>query len=172
MKISFSRLFSCLAVCVVFQGSATSLNFKQINERIEDCYKQTELSQQGQQKHNGSVESCTTLTENRFIPKHIKAVAFFNRGVIYHYLGQEEKAIADIQVANELQPDLAEAHIALSSLFFQTKQVGSSLVHLDKAIELIGQRQDLQKFRQAIQTYKSRLLSEPEQVVLEHKNVE
>ena len=154
MKISFTKavtnVFTCLTLSLTFNAYGASLNLEKINFNIQDCYEQTRLLEHGNTQGVATTKSCTSLIDNRFVPEHIRAIAHFNRGVIYNHKGLEEKALADFKMSQTLLPDLAEAHIALGSLYFQANQLDVSLAHLDKAIDISGATTELLQMRNAI----------------------
>ena len=95
-------------------GEASTLNAPKL---LQLLYFETGLKYLTQKKYQMAVQSFSQAIN--FKPS---AAVYFNRGLAYSYLGQNEKAIADYTTAAKLEPDDVEAYFpSCSDLIINTK---------------------------------------------------
>ncbi|MDZ8260990.1 tetratricopeptide repeat protein [Nostoc sp. ChiQUE01b] len=63
-------------------------------------------------------------------------LAYYNRGLVYGYLGRRQQAIADFKKVIEISPDYADAYISLGHEEYTSGNKNAALDYFNKAIQI------------------------------------
>lgn len=117
---------------------------------------------------------------------HLKAMILSARSIAYAHLGHSEKAMADLEQANVVAPDFADAYANLGTLLLLVDAADGALAKYDEAVEhsdsftlvrvgktcaMLGKSRDQDTLTKAIKEFSS-LASCPYVTVLAKENLE
>jgi len=86
------RQFVALVTSLFIAGPAQAASL----DDYQDCLLQRDPQRQA--------AACTRIIDDLTVPEHIRALAFGNRGMVYHDKGDLDRAIADYDEAIRLDP--------------------------------------------------------------------
>lgn len=84
-------------------------------------------------------------------PQEIEA--YYNRGIAYEKLNENQKAIADFNAVTNLNPNYGEAYVSRSQIYLKLSQKEAAILDLERALSLF----EKQKNWPAYQWVKSQL---------------
>lgn len=119
------------------------LSIDGMNANLERCFKQTQLIEQGIPADKLSTRYCSRVINNTWHSREMESGALVNRGLIYQYKGNSDRALKDFVRAAAINPKSYQAHIAAAQLLFDKQEFGDALVHYDHAIEIDNQNPSL-----------------------------
>jgi len=97
----------------------------------EACYSHARLNR----STGEAVDDCTSALDEGLVLRD-RAATYVNRGIILLRRGDYRRALRDFDMAIELQPDLAEAHLNRGAALRNIDDAAGAVAALNRALEL------------------------------------
>lgn len=124
---------AAVAAAVLLAADAASAAITMVGRGpAGDCFR----AANGDRRDRSALDRCDLALAEDFLTTRDRAATLVNRAIIYLRRGQDDHALADLNAAVQLQPDLAEARIVRGAALIALRRFQDAVDEFTRALDL------------------------------------